>query len=82
MATSSDNSSQSSGFVINFNDPYYLSNGDHLGMQLGNHVFTDSNFINWSRTVRMALIARTKIAFVDGTLASPSIDSKGRQKVK
>uniref|UniRef100_A0A803NEP2 Retrovirus-related Pol polyprotein from transposon TNT 1-94-like beta-barrel domain-containing protein n=1 Tax=Chenopodium quinoa TaxID=63459 RepID=A0A803NEP2_CHEQI len=35
---------------INFNDPYYLSNGDHPGMQLGNHILTGSNFLNWSRT--------------------------------
>ncbi|XP_021730466.1 uncharacterized protein LOC110697396 [Chenopodium quinoa] len=65
---------------INFNDPYYLSNGDHPGMQLATHVLTGSNFLNSSRTVRMTLIARNKLQIVDGTLAIPSEDSPNCQK--
>uniref|UniRef100_A0A803LC78 Retrotransposon Copia-like N-terminal domain-containing protein n=1 Tax=Chenopodium quinoa TaxID=63459 RepID=A0A803LC78_CHEQI len=73
MAASTDPQIQTQNSV-NFADPYYLSNGDHPGMQLGNHILTGSNFLNWSRTVRMALIARNKLQFVDGTLPSPSPD--------
>ncbi|XP_021738412.1 uncharacterized protein LOC110704911 [Chenopodium quinoa] len=65
---------------VNFADPYYLSNGDHPGMQLGNHILTGSNYINWSHTVHMALIARNKLQFVDGTLPSPVVDSPDYQK--
>lgn len=37
-------------------------------MQLGNHIFTSSNFIMWSITIRMALIARNKLGFLDGSI--------------
>lgn len=65
---------------INFNDPYYLSNLDHPGMQLGNHILSGSNYLNWCRTVRMALFARNKLQFVDDTLPMPSIKSLDYQK--
>uniref|UniRef100_A0A803MDK1 Reverse transcriptase Ty1/copia-type domain-containing protein n=1 Tax=Chenopodium quinoa TaxID=63459 RepID=A0A803MDK1_CHEQI len=79
MAASTENQYQNSNSV-KFDDPYYLSNGDHPGMQLGNHILTGSNFLNWSRTVRMALIARNKLQFVDGSLPSPGVDSPDYQK--
>uniref|UniRef100_A0A803MD32 Retrotransposon Copia-like N-terminal domain-containing protein n=1 Tax=Chenopodium quinoa TaxID=63459 RepID=A0A803MD32_CHEQI len=72
MAAASDNSASSTmNFGINYNDPYYLANGDHPEMQLGKHILTGPNFINWSIAVKMVLIARNKLEFVDGTLLAP-----------
>lgn len=73
-------SSQRNNNGVNFNNPYYLTNGDHPGMQLGSNILTGSNFVNWNRSVRMALIARNKLQFVDGTLLSPGIDHPDYQK--
>lgn len=50
-------------------------------MQLGSHLLTGPDFLNWNRSVRMALIARNKLQFVDGTLLSPSIDSTDYHKL-
>ncbi|XP_021751893.1 uncharacterized protein LOC110717489 [Chenopodium quinoa] len=72
--------SQTNNAAINFNDPYFLSNGDHPGMQLGTHVLNGSNFLNWSRAVKMALIAQNKLQFVDGSLPMPATDSADYQK--
>uniref|UniRef100_A0A803LWM9 Retrotransposon Copia-like N-terminal domain-containing protein n=1 Tax=Chenopodium quinoa TaxID=63459 RepID=A0A803LWM9_CHEQI len=65
---------------INYNDPYYLASGDNPSMQLGNQILTGSNYINWCRIVRMALIARNKICFVDGTLIPPDSASDDHKK--
>ncbi|XP_021736561.1 uncharacterized protein LOC110703118 [Chenopodium quinoa] len=75
-----DSRANSTNSGMNFNDPYYLANGDHPGMQLGSHVLTGANFINWSRTVKMALIARNKLGFVDGSTPMPDSDSLDYQK--
>uniref|UniRef100_A0A803NB22 Integrase catalytic domain-containing protein n=1 Tax=Chenopodium quinoa TaxID=63459 RepID=A0A803NB22_CHEQI len=75
-----ENQSNTSNSAINFNDPYFLSNGDHPGMPLGTHILTGANFLNWSRAVKMALIARNKLQFVDGSLPMPATDSADYQK--
>ena len=31
--------------------------------------------MNWNRAVRVALIARNKLGFLDGTLKKPAVDS-------
>ncbi|KAL2939372.1 Retrovirus-related Pol polyprotein from transposon RE1 [Bienertia sinuspersici] len=72
--------SQANNSGINFNDPYYLSNGDHPGMQFGNHVLTGSSYLNWSRAMKMALISTNKLQFVDGSLPMPSEGSADFQK--
>ena len=63
-----------------YNDPYFLSTGDNLNAPLTNYVFHGSNFVNWSRSVRNALIARNKLGFLDGTLRKPAINSPDYQK--
>lgn len=85
MTNNSSDSSQSgipsqNNQAINFHDPYYLSNANHSGMQLGNHILSGSNYLNWCSTVKMALIARNKLQFVDGTLPMPSVSSPDYQK--
>nr|XP_043639702.1 uncharacterized protein LOC122610813 [Erigeron canadensis] len=53
------------------NDPLHLANSDHPGMVLTNTPFNGTNFLGWSRTVKMALGAKLKIGFIDGTLTKP-----------
>lgn len=61
-------------------DPYHISGSDHPGMQLTTKPFNGSNYPNWSRSVRMALGAKSKIGFIDGTIAKPTDGSTETQK--
>lgn len=79
--TSQNNSSALNSSRIDFNDPYYLSNFDYSGMQLGNRILMGPNFLNWCRTVKMTLIARNKLQFVDGSLPMPAESSLDFQKL-
>lgn len=74
------NSNSINSQSVNFNDPYYISNSDHAGMQTVNLPLTTSNFLNWSRAIKMALIARNKLGFVTGSLSMPEPDSSNYQK--
>ena len=80
MTNSSDSSVRSDNVVSNYNDPYFVSNGDSTNHSITNHTFNGNNFINWNRAVRDALIARNKLGFLDGTLKKPAIDSSDYQK--
>ena len=66
--------------VQNYNDPYFLTSGDTLNSSLSNYVFHGSNFVNWSRSVKNALIARNNLGFIDGTLRKPAINFSDYQK--
>ncbi|XP_074368570.1 uncharacterized protein LOC141708711 [Apium graveolens] len=61
--------------AVNYNDPYYLSSGDNPRQQLGRMLLSGDNFINWSRSVKMALGAKNKLGFIDGSLHKPAEDS-------
>ncbi|XP_042003898.1 uncharacterized protein LOC121752873 [Salvia splendens] len=54
--------------------PYYLHPSDNPSLQLVPHVLTGSNYIHWSRSVNTALLAKNKIAFVNGALRRPHDD--------
>ncbi|PWA93857.1 hypothetical protein CTI12_AA066750 [Artemisia annua] len=55
------------------NDLLYLASSDHPGMMLTNTPFNGSNFLGWSRTIKMALGAKLKLGFIDGSLAKPPV---------
>ncbi|XP_056694807.1 uncharacterized protein [Spinacia oleracea] len=78
--SATENSSSSLNSAINYNDPYFLSSSDNSNSQLGQIIFNGDNYLNWSRSVRLALGAKNKLAFVDGTLTRPSADSSNLQK--
>lgn len=78
MAESSRN--QNANSAINYNDPYFLSQADTSDSQLGQIVFNGNNYVNWSRSVQLALGAKNKIGFIDGTLSRPAEDSDDLQK--
>ncbi|XP_021866456.2 uncharacterized protein [Spinacia oleracea] len=78
--TPSSSSTQQFNSAINYNDPYFLSSSDNSNSQLGQIIFNGDNYLNWSRSVRLALGAKNKLGFVDGSLLRPSADSSDLQK--
>ncbi|XP_057803812.1 uncharacterized protein LOC131019143 [Salvia miltiorrhiza] len=52
-----------------------LHNADHPGMQLVSAQLTGNNFLNWSRSVKRALGAKSKLELLDGTLPEPDFAS-------
>lgn len=53
---------------------FYLHNGDHPGLMLVSHPLTGTNYNTWSRAISMALTAKNKLYFVDGTYLHPKLD--------
>ncbi|KAL5556865.1 hypothetical protein UlMin_039101 [Ulmus minor] len=51
--------------------PYFLHNGDHPGLNLVSNPLNGANFHTWRRAMLMALNAKNKIGFVDGTISRP-----------
>ncbi|PWA76567.1 hypothetical protein CTI12_AA233370 [Artemisia annua] len=67
--------------VVNtINDPLYIASSDHPGMALTNTQFNGSNFHGWSRNVKMALGAKLKLGFIDGSCAKPNADDVDVQR--
>ncbi|XP_042950295.1 uncharacterized protein LOC122282409 [Carya illinoinensis] len=54
---------------------YFLHNGDTPGAQLVSQPLSDENYHTWNRSMTMALIAKNKFGFVNGTLLKPSEDN-------
>ena len=44
-----------------------LHSSDHPGMNLVSVPLTGVNFLSWSRSIKIALGAKTKLSFIDGT---------------
>ncbi|XP_041995751.1 uncharacterized protein LOC121745873 [Salvia splendens] len=57
-----------------FSSPYYFHPSDNPGLQLFSQVLEGSNYINWSRSMSTALLAKNKLLFVNGTLLKPQDD--------
>ncbi|PWA55504.1 hypothetical protein CTI12_AA425470 [Artemisia annua] len=55
------------------NDPLHLASSDHPGMMLTNTPFNGGNFLGWSRTIKMALGAKLKLWFIDGSSPKPPL---------
>ena len=51
--------------------PLYLTHSDHPGLQLISLQLTGSNYDDWNAAMRIALDAKKKIRFIDGTLIRP-----------
>ncbi|KAL2532913.1 Uncharacterized protein Adt_06264 [Abeliophyllum distichum] len=54
-------------------NPYFLSNGDHPGLNLDSTPLIGSNYNSWSRAMSVALVAKNKICFIDGSTARPTL---------
>ncbi|RVW20422.1 Retrovirus-related Pol polyprotein from transposon RE1 [Vitis vinifera] len=57
--------------VEDSSSPYFLHNGDHPGLNLVSNLFTRANYHTWRRAMLMALTAKNKVGFVDGTISRP-----------
>ncbi|KAL5571232.1 hypothetical protein UlMin_020829 [Ulmus minor] len=55
------------------NNAFYLSNGDHPGLGLVSNSLTGSNYNSWHQSMIIALIAKNKFGFVDGSISKPEI---------
>ncbi|PKI60227.1 hypothetical protein CRG98_019415 [Punica granatum] len=51
--------------------PYTVTSSDSTGIQLINCKLNGDNYLTWSRLMRIALRAKNKIGFIDGTLPEP-----------
>lgn len=56
-------------------DPMALTNSDAPGSSLTTIPFDGSNFIAWNKQIRMALGAKLKLGFIDGTIPRPNPNS-------
>ncbi|GKA24643.1 NSP-interacting kinase 1-like protein [Tanacetum coccineum] len=55
------------------NDLFHLASSDHPGMMLTTTPFNGGNFLGWSRTIKMALGAKFKLGFIDGSSPKPAV---------
>ena len=64
--------SSSTSSILSLNDnissPYYLHNRDSPGLLLVSQPLIGENYNTWSRSMTMALYAKNKLQFVDGSL--------------
>ena len=54
--------------------PYYLHPNEMPGALMVSLILNGRNYHSWSRSMRMALKAKTKLQFIDGTIARPNRD--------
>lgn len=55
----------------NSSSPYFLSNSDNPDVSLVVQHLTEENYSTWSGAVLIALDAKTKIGFIDGSIPKP-----------
>lgn len=57
--------------LITIHSPFHLTNGDNPGVAIISEVLDGSNYDNWKIAMNIALDAKNKIAFIDGSLIRP-----------
>ncbi|GKC94116.1 pyridoxal 5'-phosphate synthase-like subunit PDX1.2, partial [Tanacetum coccineum] len=70
---SDQNFNQDSNLQNMMNDLFHLASSDHPGMMLTTTPFNGGNFLGWSRTIKMALGAKFKLGFIDGSSPKPAV---------
>ncbi|GAA0161672.1 hypothetical protein LIER_39276 [Lithospermum erythrorhizon] len=61
---------------IDPSSPYYLGSGDQHGNLITNVILAKDNYSLWRRNIVIALKARRKFGFVDGTINQPTENRK------
>ncbi|XP_015163701.1 uncharacterized protein [Solanum tuberosum] len=61
---------------INSSHPYFISHSDSPGMLLVNTPFDGKSFAGWKRGFLIALTAKNKAGFIDGSSPEPTTDSE------
>ncbi|PWA39058.1 hypothetical protein CTI12_AA575550 [Artemisia annua] len=62
------------------NDPLHIAIFDHHGMTLKNMPFNGANFLGWSITIKMALGAKLKLGFIDGSSSKHAVIDNDYQR--
>ena len=62
-----------SSHPIDPSNPLFLHNGDNPGIILVPQPLTGENYSTWSRSMLIALSAKNKPCFIDGSLSKPSV---------
>ncbi|GJV35439.1 retrovirus-related pol polyprotein from transposon TNT 1-94 [Tanacetum coccineum] len=73
QSTMNQNPSQDFNSQNIVNDPLHIASLDHPGMMLTTTSFNGSNFLGWSRTIKMALGVKLKFRFIDDTSPKPAV---------
>lgn len=77
-ATKTPSISESPPLMNTLNDensgPYYLHHGDSPGTILFSQLLLGNNYPTWSCSMEMALSAKNKIGFIDGSIKKPSVE--------
>ena len=63
-------------FVINNQSPYYLHPSDVPGAIITVIKFDGKNYELWEKVVSMALTAKNKKAFINGTITKPDMNKR------
>ncbi|GAA0139057.1 hypothetical protein LIER_00681 [Lithospermum erythrorhizon] len=61
---------------IDIASPYYLGSGDQPGNLITHVILQHDNYSGWSRAMTLALRARRKFVFIDGTIKKPTENRK------
>jgi hypothetical protein len=61
--------------AMEFASPFYLHHGDSPGTLLVSQPLVGNNYHTWKRSMTMALSAKNKLGFIDGTVAKPAMDA-------
>ncbi|XP_031250195.1 uncharacterized protein LOC116143505 [Pistacia vera] len=56
----------------NPSSPYFLHPNENPTLVLVSPVLTSTNYHSWARAMKMALLSKNKLKFVDGSLQAPS----------
>ncbi|MCH80704.1 retrovirus-related Pol polyprotein from transposon TNT 1-94, partial [Trifolium medium] len=52
-------------------NPFFIHHSDHPGLVLVSHLLTEENYRSWRRAMLIALGAKNKVGFVDGSIPQP-----------
>ena len=55
----------------NSSNPFYFYPNENPALVLTPCLLTGNNYYTWSRSMRMALISKNKLKFVDGSISVP-----------
>ena len=69
--SSSSNTRTPDSHVMDQDNPFHLQSSDSPGMKLVSEPFDGSGFSNWKRSMIIALSARNKLGFVNGSIMRP-----------
>ncbi|KAH1045630.1 hypothetical protein J1N35_036414 [Gossypium stocksii] len=62
--------------TMDFNNPMYFHPSDTPSTQLvSHHLIVHENYVIWSRSIRIALLAKNKLDFVDRSCSRESVQS-------